>query len=314
MNIVRNHARPTPGFHHLHLNSVDPDAAIDFYTRHFPSTAKTTWAGLPALKSPTNVLLLFSKVAVPPPTRPQTAIWHFGWHAIDSARAWSLQGRPDIKLLPLYTSDEGGTVFISSDTWPGTGGVLGLTKAQIADAKANGVQPTRVAGFGYMEGPDGAIIEFLGRFPAERFNHVHMFQEDTFCAQLWYQQAPQCADLSGPHQRTPLTEANCKVPRGPDPHLAGARARRPIPHAARRRRVRRCGADLVRAAGRAAAGGDARASLRPYRAQRRRPRRLDRQAARRGRDVSRTALSLGDTRRRDDRGCRAARRWNWSEI
>jgi hypothetical protein len=23
--------RPAPGFHHLHLNSVDPDAAIDLY-------------------------------------------------------------------------------------------------------------------------------------------------------------------------------------------------------------------------------------------------------------------------------------------
>ena len=31
---------PAPGFHHLHLNSVDPEAAIDFYTRQFPSTAK----------------------------------------------------------------------------------------------------------------------------------------------------------------------------------------------------------------------------------------------------------------------------------
>jgi len=26
-----------PGFHHLRLNSVDPDAAIAFYTRQFPS-------------------------------------------------------------------------------------------------------------------------------------------------------------------------------------------------------------------------------------------------------------------------------------
>ena len=24
---------PAPGFHHLHLNSVDPESAIDFYTR-----------------------------------------------------------------------------------------------------------------------------------------------------------------------------------------------------------------------------------------------------------------------------------------
>jgi catechol 2,3-dioxygenase-like lactoylglutathione lyase family enzyme len=208
----------TPAFHHLHLNSVDPDAAIDFYTRHFPSTRKTTWAGLPALQSPTNVLLLFSKVAAPPPTRPQTAIWHFGWHAIDSRQSLeNFKRQGDVKLLPLYTSDEGGVVHISSDTWPGTGGVLGLTRAQIADAKVNGVQPTRVAGFGYMEGPDGAIIEFLGRFPAERFNHVHMFQDDPFCAQLWYQKHLNAPIWQGRTSSTPLTEATCKVPRAPDP-------------------------------------------------------------------------------------------------
>ena len=27
---------PTPGFHHLHLNSVDPDAAIDWYVAAVP--------------------------------------------------------------------------------------------------------------------------------------------------------------------------------------------------------------------------------------------------------------------------------------
>ena len=52
---------PPPGFHHLHLNSVDPDAAIDFYVRQFASTAKTSWGGLPALKSPNNVLVLFTQ-------------------------------------------------------------------------------------------------------------------------------------------------------------------------------------------------------------------------------------------------------------
>jgi hypothetical protein len=29
-----------PGFHHLHLNSVNPDAAIGFYVRQFPSTTE----------------------------------------------------------------------------------------------------------------------------------------------------------------------------------------------------------------------------------------------------------------------------------
>src|SRR6266446_8946908 len=51
-----------PGFHHLHLNSTNPEAAIDFYTRQFPSTSKATFAGSPALKSPNNVLVLFTKV------------------------------------------------------------------------------------------------------------------------------------------------------------------------------------------------------------------------------------------------------------
>ena len=38
-----------------------------------------------------------------------------------------------------------------------------------------------------MQGPDGAIVEYQGNMPAERFNHVHMYQEDPLCAVLWYQ-------------------------------------------------------------------------------------------------------------------------------
>ena len=75
---------PAPGFHHLHLNSADPDAAIDFYVRQFPASAKATWGGLPALAAPNDVLVLFSRVATAPATSPQTAIWHFGWHVADA--------------------------------------------------------------------------------------------------------------------------------------------------------------------------------------------------------------------------------------
>jgi catechol 2,3-dioxygenase-like lactoylglutathione lyase family enzyme len=179
---------PTPGFHHLHLNSVDPDRAIDFYTRQFPSTAKGSWGGLPALKSPNNVLVLFTKVDAPPPTKPQSAIWHFGWHVTD-ARYYlaTYQARPEVELLPLYTTDENGSVLISSDTWPNVGGVLGLTKAQIAEAKAKGVEPAGGGGFAYMEGPDGALVEYAGNHPTERFNHVHLYQEDAIGALHWFQ-------------------------------------------------------------------------------------------------------------------------------
>ena len=206
-----------PGFHHLHLNSCDPEAAIAFYTRQFPSTAPTSWGGLPALQSPTNVLILFTQVATAPVTEPQTAIWHFGWHVPDTqARRDVYLSRPEVTLMPLYTGDGGGTVFVSSDTWPGTGGVLGLTQAQIADAKARGVQPTRTGGFGYLQGPDNALVEYAGNHPAERFNHVHLYQEDPFCAQLWYQKHLNAPIFEGRTSCGLLTEATCTVPRGPD--------------------------------------------------------------------------------------------------
>jgi catechol 2,3-dioxygenase-like lactoylglutathione lyase family enzyme len=206
-----------PGFHHLHLNSVDPDAAIDFYVRRFSTSGKASWGGLPALTAPNNVLVLFSKVTRPPATSPQTAIWHFGWHVPDTrASLESYQGRPDVTLLPLYTTDEGGSVFISSDSWPSTGRTPGLTKAQIAEAKAKGVQPTRTGGFGYMKGPDNALVEYAGNHPAERFNHVHFYQDDPFCAQLWYQTHLNAPVFAGRTSDAPLTEATCKVARGPD--------------------------------------------------------------------------------------------------
>ena len=207
----------TPRFHHLHLNSVDPETAIDFYVRQFPKSARTMWGGLPALAAPNDVLVLFTKVATPPPTSPQTAIWHFGWHVTDThASLATYRSRPDVPLLPLYTTDEGGSVFVSSDTWPSVNRTPGLTRAQIAEAKARGVQPTRTGGFGYMRGPDDALVEYAGNHPGERFNHVHFFHDDPFCAQLWYQTHLNAPVFAGRTSETPLTDATCRVPRGPE--------------------------------------------------------------------------------------------------
>ena len=206
---------PAPRFHHLHLNAVDPDKAIAFYVKTFASTSKTAWGGFPALASPNDVMVLFTKVSASPPADPQaTAYWHFGWNVTDERKSLAFyQAHPEIALAPLYTTEEGGTVHVNSDTWPGTGGLLGLTKAQIADAKANGVQPLGGAGFSYLRGPDNALIEYAGNYPAERFNHVHMYQENPYCAQLWYQTHLNAALPAGV---TPHTAANCVVARGAD--------------------------------------------------------------------------------------------------
>lgn len=206
---------PAPGFHHLHLNSINPDAAIEFYTKQFPTTARTTFAGQPALSARNNVLVLFDKVNTPPATQPPTAFWHFGWHVTDVHK--SIQAFVDrgLTLLPLYTGDAGGTVFTSADTWPGSGGALGLTRAGIADAKARGVKPTFGAGFAYLRGPDDAMIEYQGNMAVERFNHVHFFHDQPFCAQIWYQTHLNVPVRQAANQPA-RTAGNCRVERGAD--------------------------------------------------------------------------------------------------
>src|SRR5262245_56284086 len=206
---------PTPGFHHLHLNSVNPEAAIDFYTRYFPTTSKTTFDGKPALKSPNNVLVLFNKVNAPPATQPPTAFWHFGWHVTDVHKSQEMFAKLGAQFLPLYTGEKNGTIYISSDTWPGSGGVLGLTRSGIADAKEKGVRPAGGAGFAYLRGPDDAIIEYQGNMPAERFNHIHMYQDQPYCAQLWYQTHLNMPS-GGRGNQPARTDANCRVERGAD--------------------------------------------------------------------------------------------------
>jgi len=216
-------ALPTPGFHHLHLNSMNPEKAIDWYVKAFPVNSKVMWGGQPALKAPTNVLILFNKVDQPPATQPQTAFWHFGWHVLKERETMARLRDMGVTLLPLYTGrDDLPTVNINSDTFPGTGGLLGLTRAQVEEAKKNNVKPAGGAGFAYISGPDNATIEVQGDMPAERFNHVHFFHEDPFCAQLWYQTHLNVPPPQGrrgaapPGNNVARTEANCKVPRTAD--------------------------------------------------------------------------------------------------
>ena len=192
------HAQPAPPaqeapvtaarFHHLHLNSVNPAAAVDFYARAFTEITRTTLAGFDGFRTtsrlatrPGNVYVLFTKVETPPLTAPQGAVWHFGWNTPDS-RAYLEKFRAlKLDILPMYADPEGSLVDISSDALPGY-----LTKEQIAEARAKSVKPARVGGFQYLKGPDGALVESFGNFPAERFTHVHMFHRDPVCAQRWY--------------------------------------------------------------------------------------------------------------------------------
>ena len=133
---------PAPVFHHLHLESVNPDAAIAGYLQLWPdSTKRTTVEGVPAVENG-RVYLLFDRVSVTPPTRPQSAFRHQVRLTPNVREYVARARRRGMPPAPLYTSEDGGTVDVSSDILPGT-----LTRAGLAEAKQKGIAPTRQAGY-----------------------------------------------------------------------------------------------------------------------------------------------------------------------
>jgi hypothetical protein len=201
---------PQPTFHHLHLNSTDPAAAIAGYLALWPgSTERSTLAGFDAVKNG-KVYLLFNKVATPAPREPQSAYWHQVWLTPNVreyvARARAIKMEPE----PLYTSDEGAHVDISSDTFAGS-----LTKSALADAKAKGAMPTHQAGFTFTHGPEGLSVEGFERAgETGRLAQIDMWQDDPVCAELWYEKHLGSTRRAPRGETAPPTETTCKVPPG----------------------------------------------------------------------------------------------------
>ncbi len=136
------------GFHHVHLNSLDPSAAIAFYTRTFDVTKKITLAGFDGIQSE-NMYLLFNQAAKPPATAPDSAIWHFGW----------------------------GSTAMEADY-----------QKHLANGVAFHTPITRLGSgllFAYMKGPDGSLVE-INTSNTRAFIHVHLYSDAPLCAADWY--------------------------------------------------------------------------------------------------------------------------------
>jgi len=58
---------PRPGFHHIHMNSPNPAAAIDQYMKVYPASTKVSVSGYEGIRSANGITLLFTKVNAPPP-------------------------------------------------------------------------------------------------------------------------------------------------------------------------------------------------------------------------------------------------------
>jgi hypothetical protein len=200
-------ARPddVPTLHHTHLNSIDPSAAIAWYVDVWPQGERGEVAGFPAFLA--DVPVLFTEVDGPPDggwdadrsrAFPQSPFWHIGAFANTTARFEALEARGHTVLRLARDA---------ADT-------EGVPRSGLAGDEA------RPGGFGYLVGPDGALVEITGGPSTDpAFAHVHLFGEQPQCAANWY------ADILGfalPGTRDPETGAS--VPRETYEPCEGERA------------------------------------------------------------------------------------------
>jgi catechol 2,3-dioxygenase-like lactoylglutathione lyase family enzyme len=157
---VAQSSAPTVHFHHVHLNTTDPTAAIDFYSRKFEAEKRTFFGVTDGVWSH-NVWLLFTKVGSAPKPEITSALWHMGWG-----------GGGDMKETYRKQVDSGTTFQTPltdiSDQCDGKGG--------------NG----RFL-FSYVDAPEHALVE-LNTTPAgvTYFDHVHLLSGDPIAAAEWY--------------------------------------------------------------------------------------------------------------------------------
>lgn len=143
-------------FHHVHLNSTDPKAAIEFYTTHL-SGEKATVDGADAVWTQKS-WLLFNKVKRPPPHEIVSPLFHIGWGAEDMKAEFERQMKLGTTFQTVLT--DGVELF-------GTG--------------------TRDRNFFmYLDGPDHATIEVQSAMH-HNFMHVHLLSDDPVAAAAWYE-------------------------------------------------------------------------------------------------------------------------------
>lgn len=144
-------------FHHLHLNTLDPKAAIEFYTSRFDSE-KARFAGLLDAVWAQKSWILFSKVSTPPVSDLTSSIWHFGWGAENMKAEYERQQKLGTKFHTPLTdiSDIGGNVGAKDLFY-----------------------------YAYVESPDKGLIE-LNTANHHRFGHLHLFSADPIAAGEWY--------------------------------------------------------------------------------------------------------------------------------
>lgn len=147
---------PGAHWHHVHLNSTDPDASAAFYAKHFKADI-ASFSGADAAVKAQNVWLLFTKVDDPAPTEFVTPIWHVGWGAPDPQSTYKRQQALGAKFAQPITDISTVIERISPQSFY----------------------------YMYVESPDGAWTE-LNTAASDDFGHIHLYSEDPVAAGEFY--------------------------------------------------------------------------------------------------------------------------------
>lgn len=135
-------------FHHLHLNSTNPRAVIDFYTKLLGATEVKYRGKADALFTERSFILI-RDVTTPPARGRQSALDHIGWAGVDGP--------------------------VESD-WLKSQGVEFLNEA------------TRLGQeyYLYFYGKEREVIEIFTSGKHHRFNHVHLWASDVDKMSQWF--------------------------------------------------------------------------------------------------------------------------------
>ena len=143
-------------WHHLHINSTNPEASAAYYERHFNAEV-SAFPGADAAVKAQNAWLLFTKVDEVPSTALNSPIWHIGWGAPVPQSAYEKQQALGAEFVQPITDIHGSIPRIA---------------------------PGRFF-YMYLRSPDGTLIE-LNTARTDDFGHVHMFSAEPITAGDWY--------------------------------------------------------------------------------------------------------------------------------
>src|SRR5229473_801852 len=190
---------PMPKFHHIRINSANPEKSLAWYAQYWPSGKKTTYAGFPAFSDEKGFYLLYQKVAKQAPgafdrtaqrSVPQSAFWTFGstFAGPDTKAFRDRIAKLDPKqfqLVTLYGGPEGKQTATNSTALP-LGGQLLTGSAIKEQTSKNAPPPTSGLDFGYLVDPDGMLVEVTSGNTEGFRAHTHFWGERPLCTANWH--------------------------------------------------------------------------------------------------------------------------------